>query len=133
MKNNIPDRANEKESEKLIFRNLFIDNMENEITDIIWDYYEAVKERWPEAWNNLDKGYILSRSNGFMAHARFMRVAYNRIDKRVPNKEDFLNILNSIEISNEEHTVSNYNPGATGEKRLLDDLENGYCHTRIQK
>ncbi|RXJ82474.1 hypothetical protein CRU95_02545 [Arcobacter sp. F2176] len=133
MKNKIPEKTKDKDKDKLIFRNLFIDNMEMDITDIIWDYYTAVKERWPEAWNNFETGYILSRSNGFMAHARFLRDAYNRIEKLIPNKNDFTTILKNIDILDSEFHVDNYKPGATGEKRLYDDLCTGYCHNRSKR
>ncbi|MCG3662651.1 DGQHR domain-containing protein [Aliarcobacter butzleri] len=130
MKGKIPERATENEQEKLIFRNMFIDDREMDITDIIWEYFDAVKERWNEAWNNSEKGSMLSRSNGFMAHARFLRDAYNLIKKEIPNKSDFLKVLNEIDINDSELTTDIYKPGAEGERKLYNDLQNKICHKR---
>jgi DGQHR domain-containing protein len=133
MRDKIPERANEKEKETLIFRNLFIDKRDLDIVDVIWDYFDAVKERWNKAWNNLDTGYMLSRSNGFMAHARYLKDAYLMTKKEIPNKNDFLDILNKIDILDDEYHVDNYKPGATGEKKLYDDLINGYYFNKDKR
>ncbi len=34
---------------KLIFRNMFLDDKDAEIAKVLWNYFEAVAERWPLA------------------------------------------------------------------------------------
>lgn len=127
MKGKTPQRANEDESKKLIFRNMIIDNREMDITDIIWNYYEAISERWELAWNN---GNMLNRSNGFKACARYLRDLYNIINKDIPTKNDFLNLLQQVDIEDEEFNTKVYLPGAKGESDLYKDLVNKKCHIR---
>ena len=45
-----PATPSEIRVKKLIFRNLFIQDRDSEVTRIIWNYFTAVAQRWPEAW-----------------------------------------------------------------------------------
>jgi len=64
---------------RLIFRNMFIDNQDAEIARIIFNYFQAVSLRWPEAWPIKKEGNVLNRTTGFGALMRFLRPAYLKI------------------------------------------------------
>jgi DGQHR domain-containing protein len=57
---------------KLPFRNLFIDKQDLLITEIISNYFDAVRTRWPDAWDESGRGMMLNRTNGFRALMRFL-------------------------------------------------------------
>jgi DGQHR domain-containing protein len=61
---------------KMPFRNLFIDKQDLKITEIVANYFEAIRKKWPSAWNETGRGMMLSRTNGFRALMRFLRIAY---------------------------------------------------------
>ena len=72
----VPDRVDALESEQLIFRNMMIDNRDLEIADVVWNYFDAVRSKWTEAWGNLGRGSMLNKTNGFRGLMRFLRPAY---------------------------------------------------------
>jgi DGQHR domain-containing protein len=90
-----PKKIDDEASKQLIFRNMMIDEKDVEITDIVFNYFDAVRERWPEAWNASGRGIMLNKTNGFKGLMRFLRVAYLSLTDPggVPMKEEFFEIL----------------------------------------
>ncbi|HEX4638685.1 MAG TPA: DGQHR domain-containing protein [Chthoniobacterales bacterium] len=68
-------RATPSEERTLVFRNRFIDEKDAEIAKCLWNYFDAVRLRWPTAWNTDARGVILPRTTGFAA---LMRVCLTR-------------------------------------------------------
>lgn len=125
----LPARAANDDQRKLLFRNLFIDGKDAEITLVLWEYFLAVKERWPTAWLDRSRGAILGRSTGFAALLRLLPEVVVRItakpldqDSSVIDKGEFIAILNLIRIGDEDFTSSNYLPGSSGEGKLFADM-----------
>lgn len=114
-------KLDESKSDKLIFRKLFIQEQDLEITDILFNYFSAVAERWPEAWLTGGKGLILNKTNGFKALMRFLKPAYLSLcwKEDVVSKSDFLTIFRKIKIEDGDFTVDNYKPGTSGESNLF--------------
>ena len=110
-------RAEGKDINKLIFRNLFIDNKDNEIANIIWSYFSAIKERWPIAWH--DKTKILSKSTGVIALMRLLKDLINffGMDNNI-SKETFHSYLLKVKLSDEEFTNENFKSGGVGQADL---------------
>lgn len=107
---------------KMPLRNMFIDQRDMEITQIVYNYFKAVEERWPEAWNQRAQGWVLNRTNGVRALLRFFRYAYLKVGDPgdVPSKDRFLNLVFAmIEIKDHQFTIENFVPGTGGEARLL--------------
>ncbi|WP_296230175.1 DGQHR domain-containing protein [uncultured Pseudomonas sp.] len=128
LKGKEPARPSPKELEKMIFRGMMIEGRDFELTDVIWNYFEAVQSRWPLAWNSQDKGVMLSKTNGFMALMRFLKDIYIHeecIDTIIP-KGRFLGILEGIDLKDSDFTVDNYKPGTSGESALYKDLKAYY-------
>ena len=117
-------RANEEELVARPFRNLFVDAKDIEITQIVYNYFFAVRERWPTAWNERRRGYMLNRTNGVKALLRFLRVAYLNTSKpgTVTTRERFLSLLQTIQVTDEQFNIENFSPGTSGEARLFSVL-----------
>lgn len=124
-----PARAVNHEQRKLLFRNLFIDQKDAQITMVLWEYFSAVKERWPTAWVDRTKGAILGRSTGFAALLRLLpeivvRITASPLDKdtSIIDKVEFLTLLNLIDLNDNEFISANYLPGSSGEGKLFTDM-----------
>ncbi len=109
------------EKDKFFFRNWFIKEEDVKIAKVIWNYFEAIKRKWPTAWGNLE--YILTKSTGVIAFMRFLKdlVELLGLDK-VITIEDFEGILNKIEITDNELVNNIYQSGGVGQSALYKAL-----------
>ena len=107
-----------------IFRNLFINERDANITIILWNYFLAVRDRWPDSWDNVERGNIFNRTTGFGALMRFLRVAYNSAERpsRMVLHDDFSKMFQRIQLEDGSFTPDEYVPGGSGEKKLFDAL-----------
>lgn len=119
-----PSYSPAQELNRLVFRNLFIDEQDMVITDIIWNYFAAISTRWPIAWNSMGQGYMLNKTNGFNALMKFLGPAYNHIRKTeaVPPTQDFLTLFEKVTIDDDDFNVENYKPGSSGQAKLVTQL-----------
>lgn len=124
-----PARVSGDDQRKLVFRNLFLNDNDAQISLVLWEYFCAVKDRWPDAWVDRSKGAILGRTTGFAALIRLlpeivMRVTAKPLDQdtSIIDREEFLDLLKLIEISDAEFVSTNYLPGSSGEGKLLTDM-----------
>jgi DGQHR domain-containing protein len=117
-------KASAQESKLLIFRNMMIDGRDLEIGDVIWNYFDAVKSRWPAAWDATGQGFMLNRTNGFRALMRFLRPAYLYLvgPGEVPTREDFGKVFARIQMNSDDFTTDNFEPGTGGEAALYNVL-----------
>ena len=115
-----PQRADSHAAERLIFRNLFIDKKDTEIAEIIWNYFDAVKRQWPDAWASTGTGYVLARTNGFRGFMRFLRHAYRYYTTKddIVSSEDFSKLFRKTTISDDSFTSENFKPGTSGETAI---------------
>lgn len=118
-------RANEPQSKKLVFRNLFIDEQDAKIARILWNYFKAVAECWPNSWFGDDQGNILPRTNGFAALMRFFVLAYIYLGKPgdTIETEAFLDILKGTKLKDGSFTKEHYLPGTSGQTKLFNHLK----------
>jgi hypothetical protein len=111
--------------EKTPFRNLFIEGKEVDIAEILFNYFSAVKKKWPNSWNApKDSKNLLPRSNAFKALMKYLRVdVYPELVEqdygRIPSVKDFASYFTSITITDEDFTTRNFVPGSGGESRFL--------------
>lgn len=122
---------------KLPFRNLYIDNKDDKIALIIFNYFKSIENKWPIAWNDLNTvGNILPKSNAFKAFMRFLKPLYLGIVQkeigRIATIEEFSNHFRTYEISDSDFTSGNFLPGSGGESKfykiltkeiIIDDLK----------
>ncbi len=124
-----PARAIKADLRKLLFRNLFIDENDAQITMVLWEYFSAIKERWPTAWLDRSKGAILGRSTGFAALLRILPEIVVRItarpldqDTSIIDKDEYLALLRLIDINDEDFVSTTYLPGSSGEGQLFTEM-----------
>jgi len=109
-----------REAERFIFRNLFIENKDAIIAKIVWNYFEAVADRWPDAWGVPERGNILCRTTGFGALMRFLHDAYPRLAKAnlVVESSAFKSLFQMVPLNNNSFTAERFLPGSSGEAEL---------------
>ena len=112
------------------FRFLWIDERDTEIAKILRNYFNAVREIWPDAWSTREKGHILPRTNGFRALMRLLKLIYlkerpelNRVDP-VPAVKDFVRYLKKSSLDSDDFTIENFTPGTGGETAIFNSLRN---------
>lgn len=120
----VPIKAGASDLKRLIFRNMMIDKRDLQIADVIWNYFDSVRSKWPNAWNAMGSGLILNKTNGFRALMRFLRPAYLYLvgPGDVPSKNDFMKIFAQIQMNDDEFTTDNFKPGTSGEVALFNAL-----------
>ena len=117
-------RPTKEETLQLPLRQMFIDERDIDITQVVYNYFLAVAERWPEAWNQRERGWMLNRTNGVRALLRFFGPAYRRTARSdgLVSKDQFLSILGQIDLRENDFTIDNFVPGTGGEARLFNVL-----------
>ncbi len=108
-----------------IFVDFYRDDNLAAIFLVVSNYFQAVKNRWPDAWTTSQEGLILSRTTGFNAHIRFLKDAYMSVtdSPRVVETNEFKKILDRISIQDYELTKDTYVPGSSGQGKLYWDLK----------
>jgi len=117
--------AEGKSEEKYIFRNFFIGENDAIIAGNIWNYFKAVSEKWPDAWNKNERGFILNRTTGLSALMRLLRPVYNNAAKDLKGlveKGYFTKIFNKIKLKDGDFTPEKYRPGSSGAGQLYREL-----------
>ncbi|QFP77596.1 DGQHR domain-containing protein [Deinococcus sp. AJ005] len=116
----------------LIFRELFIEQKDFVIAEIINNYFSSIRERYPEAWNDISRGAVLSKTNAFMAFMRFLPEALevlglssrNLIDvKLAPRIAEFSTLLSNLTLDDADFTVETFKPGSSGSALLYRTLK----------
>lgn len=116
------------ELEKFPFRNLFIDDREVDIAEIIYNYFTAVQEKWPDSWAAIERtGNLLPRSNAFKAFMIYLREdVYPELSRgdfgRIPSVSEFADSLSHITVRDEDFTIRNFAPGSGGQSMFLKML-----------
>ena len=88
------------------------------------NYFDAVRNKWPSAWDDIETGFILNRTNGYNALIRFLQDAYLSIveSPRVVEEAEFATVFNRIEIGTNEFVSSKFLPGSSGSSQLYKML-----------
>jgi len=99
------ERYSSLEKEKYIFRDFFEKEEDGELLDIIWNYFSAIKNRWPNAWNDVSNS-LLPKNNCFRALMRFLRDKYNSLvtenNKGIPSVQEFESLFKTLDIKDED-------------------------------
>lgn len=91
------------------------------IAEILFDYFDVVKNIWSEAWDTRQKKQVLNRSNGFRALMRAYREIYNEhgMPGGFPNITYIETYLRKSGLRDIDFNTTMFPPGSTGESRLL--------------
>jgi DGQHR domain-containing protein len=107
-----------------IFYEFFRRDEDVKILQIVVNYFTAVKNRWPNAWNNTGKGNIINRTNGFNGFIRFLRPAYLNFttDQRVVSIDDFSRLFKDVQLTDQDFNPQRFLPGSSGSTELYNLL-----------
>jgi len=112
--------ATSEELEKRPLRNLFIEEKDLQIADLIWNYFDAIRKRWPEAWAFRGRGRMLNKTNGFRAAMRVFRPAYLYL--AVPgdpvSSGQFAELFKRSKLKDDDFNIERFVPGTGGEAEL---------------
>ncbi|MDD3937979.1 DGQHR domain-containing protein [Rhodoferax sp.] len=113
-------RPSSEEITKAPLRGMFVDGRDVEILDVLWNYFSAVRARWPSAWANTGQGAVLPRTNGFRALMRVFRPIYVKLGRSgiVPTEAQYREILDKVQLDDADFTVDRFKPGSSGEGEL---------------
>ena len=113
-----------QEIEKHPLRPFFVGGDDLKIADVLFRYFSAVRERWPNAWNANEKGLILNRTNGFRALMRILRLICKTLKphRQLPRTEDFAEFFKKVHIKDSEFNVDIFKPGTSGESLLYSRM-----------
>jgi DGQHR domain-containing protein len=105
---------------RLVFRNMFLDNRDDDIALVLWNFLTAAAKRWPTAWNTKETGYILNRSTGFAALMRLLPDVYLDLGAvgSVPSVEAFGEYFGRVGLRDADFNKDVFIPGTGGETRL---------------
>jgi len=119
-KSKLPSTTSDK---KLVFRRFFAVQKDEVILNILWNFFTAVAQRWPESWNNITRGNILNKSTGIIALMRLLRDFIN-IDNFDAGYEVswYRGILDVIAIADGTFTTDKYIPGSSGQSFLYKEM-----------
>lgn len=125
MRGRVPSRSTRLEEDSLIFRNMFLDERDIEITRIIYNYFLAASSRWPEAWTSEARGQMLSKTNGFRALMRLLRPLYLHIAAPgdVPEAAEFHRMLSKSTLEDGDFNTEEFKPGTSGETAMFARLK----------
>lgn len=120
--------ATDDELMRTPFRNLFIDEKDDQIAAIVMEFFRAVSRRWPVAWRSRERGDILPRTNGFRALMRLFKDSYLHLAGqdsigRVVREDEFFEILEKCQLRDADFNVDNFVPGSAGENLLYRTLK----------
>lgn len=132
----IPPKATGVEADTLVFRNLFLEEQDERIADILLAYFEAVRERWPTAWSDTTSaGYMLGRTNGFKGLMRFLRLAYKHA-LQVENPTlpaTYKKLFDKCSMQDADFVVKEFLPGTAGEAALFNRLRQEIFPEKLHK
>ena len=116
--------VSDDEAQRLVLRRFFTENRTVDLAELVWNYFDAVKQRWPSSWEVGGKGKMLPRTNGYRALIRFLQPAYTHIavPGQIVRTDEFAKIFGLSTLKADDFTVENYAPGTSGETALYQAL-----------
>lgn len=109
-------------------RSLWIKERDIEIAKIFFEYFHAVKDRWPLAWNSREKGAMLARTNGFRAFSKFFKLVYLKerpeldLETPVVVRARYAKYFSRVKLDDADFNSGNFVPGTGGETALFNQL-----------
>ncbi|GAA5449481.1 hypothetical protein Ddep01_03268 [Deinococcus depolymerans] len=112
--------------EKFAFRGDFIQGDDLKIAQIVNDYFQAVKLKYPDAWLDTSKGAVLSKTNAFMGLMRFLPTALRILKIKNLNQDvkGFSTIFDNWTLKSNDFTTERFKPGSSGASEIYRTLNN---------
>lgn len=121
-------KASLEELRKVPFRNLFIQERDLDIAEILFNYFSAVKKKWPRSWADVKtSGNLLPKSNAFKALMKYLlqHVYVDIVNEDfglIPTVGQFYKYLRNLDVTDEDFTTANFVPGSGGQSTFLKML-----------
>lgn len=110
---------NPDDDSRRIFRKYFIEEKNEIIVNILWEYFDAIRERWPNAWDNQVSGSIISKSTGIIAFMRLLKDVYLHFDMNWNKKKsDYIELFNMSTLTDNDFVKEKFIPGTSGQSKL---------------
>ncbi|MER8662971.1 DGQHR domain-containing protein [Mesorhizobium sp. M1148] len=118
------DPIDGKSERKRIFYEFFRTKQDAKILRVVLNYFEAIEQRWPEAWKSTGTGNMINRTNGYNAFIRFLRPAYRHFTSspEIVGREQFSSLFDRVKLTDRDFNRDRFVPGSTGAKQLYDVL-----------
>ncbi len=121
-------KATAEELGKCPFRNLFIGKKDLDIAEILFNYFSAVRKKWPQSWDDLNtSGNLLPKSSAFKALMKFLHEdVYPEIVGeeygKIPTAKQFSPYFDKLKLKDADFTTQNFVPGSGGQAMFLKML-----------
>jgi len=124
LKGHKPKSADAQELRRAIFRNMFLDEQDLDIAEILFNFFSAARARWRTAWGATGDGAILTKTNGFRGLMRLLRPAYLYCTApgAVVGQPQFAELFARAKIEDQEFNTERFKPGSSGELALFRQL-----------
>jgi len=124
MRGRVPSRVSRLEEDSLIFRNMFLDERDLDISRVVYNYFLAASLRWSKAWTSEARGQMLSKTNGFRALMRLLRPLYLHIAApgEVPEVSQFEKMFSRSKLDDSDFNTEEFKPGSSGETAMFARL-----------
>ncbi|MCF7748499.1 DGQHR domain-containing protein [Sulfitobacter sp. M39] len=89
------------------------------------NYFNAVKGRWPQVWDDAPAGTVLNRTTGYAALMKFMRPVYLHYCNepgQILTRSDCEKVFAQIFIDAEDFNREEYLPGSSGAGKLYRQM-----------
>lgn len=117
-------------------RNLFIEEHDEIIVDVLWDYFGSIRSHWSEAWASTEPGKIIKRTNGFRAFMNVFGRAFREVggnNKHQPVASDYEEIWKESSLEDESFSREVFLPGTSGERGLTRALESALRNYHMRR
>jgi DGQHR domain-containing protein len=110
--------------ERYVFRPLFLQEKDEYIVMNLMNYFNAVSQRWPNAWQNKSEGNILNKSTGFLALMRLYKMIVNQVGifEDTISQSVFMDYFNRIQLNDDNFNRVDFVPGSSGQSDLYNKM-----------
>ncbi len=108
----------------LILRPYFVTGNDDIIVDLLWNYFDAVRNKWPVAWDKTGRGWVLNKTAGYAGLMRFLKPSLAALSTKnsLPSRSDFDRLFALADLPDEAFASSHIRPGTSGEKYVFELL-----------
>jgi hypothetical protein len=105
---------------KRIFYEFFRLEEDEKILATVINFFNAIRRKWPAAWEGTGRGNIINRTNGFNGFIRFLRPAYLNFTTKpqVVSTDDFFTLIDRASLSDADFNPETFLPGTSGSTKL---------------
>ncbi|HVF70466.1 MAG TPA: DGQHR domain-containing protein [Chthoniobacterales bacterium] len=113
----------ERLAPELFLRSWFREEQDAKIATLVSNYFAAVRQKWPSAWDSPARGLILNKSTGFLALMRFFKDACLHVGiEPLPSQESFFALLDPVKVEDNGFTKEQFIPGSSGQRILYQTI-----------